>query len=69
MTDQFEYKGYLGSAEIDIKGKALVGKLLFTRDVIAYSATTIEGLQKAFCEAVDEYLQTCEELGDTPDTP
>jgi predicted HicB family RNase H-like nuclease len=64
-----EYKGYFGSAEVDVEGNALVGKLLFMRDVITYSATTPKGLQKAFREAVDDYLETCRELGNEPDTP
>jgi predicted HicB family RNase H-like nuclease len=69
MKDYFEYKGYMGSAEVDIDGNALVGKLLFLRDVITYSATSPAGLEIAFREAVDDYLQTCAELGDEPDIP
>ncbi|MEX0958012.1 MAG: type II toxin-antitoxin system HicB family antitoxin [Burkholderiales bacterium] len=69
MNNVFECKGYLGSAEIDTEGMALVGKLLFIRDVITYSAPTPEGLKTAFEEAVDDYLETCVELGEEPDTP
>ena len=69
MTDYFEYKDYLGSAEVDIDGSVLVGKLLFIRDTITYSASTPKALEKAFREAVDEYLETCAALGDEPDKP
>jgi predicted HicB family RNase H-like nuclease len=69
MKTYFEYKGYLGSAEVDTEGNALVGKLLFIRDVIAYSATSLKDLEKAFHEAADDYLKTCTALGDEPDTP
>lgn len=69
MKSQFEYKGYVGSAEVDIEGEVLVGSLLFIRDTITYSATTPSGLETAFREAVDDYLQTCAEEGDTPDQP
>lgn len=65
----FEYKGYLGSAEVDTEGFALVGKLLFIRDVITYSAPSAKELEGAFQEAVDDYLRTCEEFGDEPDVP
>lgn len=65
----FEYKGYLGSADVDIEGNALVGKLLFIRDTITYSAHDVAGLEAAFREAVDEYLATCEGLGERPDIP
>lgn len=69
MKNHFEYKGYLGSAEVDAEGCALVGKLLFIRDTITYSATSVGDLERAFREAVDDYLQTCAELGDEADTP
>lgn len=69
MKTQFEYKGYVGSAEVDIDGDVLVGSLLFIRDTIAYSAATPSGLEAAFREAVDDYLQTCAEEGDKPDQP
>lgn len=65
----YEYKGYLGSAEIDTDSGALVGKLLFIRDTITYSATTAPGLREAFEEAVEDYLAACAELGDEPDKP
>lgn len=67
--NHMEYKGYFGSAEVDIEGRALVGKLLFIRDTITYSAQDPGGLLAAFHEAVDDYLATCEELGDEPDQP
>ena len=69
MKKDFEYKGYFGSAEIDVESKVLVGKLLFITDTIAYSATTILELETAFREAVEDYVSTCAELGDAPDTP
>lgn len=69
MKDYFEYKGYLGSAELDTTSLTLVGKLLFIRDVIAYSSSTPEGLRSAFEEAVDDYLATCAEVGDQPEIP
>ena len=69
MTDFFEYKGYLGSAEIDVESRALVGKLAFIRDTITYSADSVEKLEVAFREAVDDYLSTCARLGDEPDVP
>lgn len=69
MKDYFEYRGYIGSAEVDAEGLLLVGRLLFIRDAIAYSATSISELESAFREAVDDYLATCAKYGDTPDTP
>lgn len=69
MNTTFDYKGYIGSAEIDVESRILVGKLLFIRDSIGYSATSVEELEAAFREAVDDYLATCAEDGDEPDVP
>lgn len=65
----YEYQGYLGSAEVDTTSELLVGRLLFIRDAIGYSAETTAGLERAFREAVDDYLAACAENGDAPDTP
>jgi predicted HicB family RNase H-like nuclease len=69
MNGTFEYKGYIGSADVDVEGGALVGKLLYIRDTITYSAGDVAGLKAAFEEAVDDYLQTCAEEGTEPDVP
>ena len=69
MNTHFEYKGYLGSAEVDPEGCVLVGKLLFIRDIITYSALTVPELERAFREAVDDYLRSCADSGDEPDLP
>lgn len=69
MKDHFEYKGYLGSAEVDTDDGLLVGRLLFLRDVVNYSAASVQELEAAFRDAVDDYLETCREIGDEPDTP
>lgn len=66
---ELEYKGYIGSAEVDTEARVLVGRLLFIRDVIGYSATEVQGLEVAFHEAVDEYLQACLDHGDQPELP
>lgn len=69
MKSHFEYKNYLGSAEVDAETMVLVGRLMFIRDVITYSATSVKELEEAFREAVDDYLATCAELGDEPEVP
>jgi len=69
MKDTYEYKGYVGSAEVDIEGSALVGKLLYIRDTITYSASSPADLESAFREAVDDYLRACAEDGSEPDVP
>ena len=69
MKSHFEYAGYIGSAEVDAENGVLFGRLLFIRDAIGYSASTVESLEQAFREAVDDYLEVCKEDGSKPDVP
>lgn len=63
MKSELHHKGYIGSIEVDRAGNAIVGKLLFIADVIAYSADKPAGIEAAFREAVDEYIRARSELG------
>lgn len=69
MKADFEYKGYAGSAEVDVEGAALVGRILFITDIITYSSDSVDGLRREFEQAVDEYLDCCGEAGVAPEQP
>lgn len=69
MKHTFEYKGYLGSAQVNVEDNLLHGRLLFITDVVNYAAETPQALETAFREAVDDYLQTCADLGDEANVP
>lgn len=69
MPNFFQYKGYIGSAEVDTESGSLFGRLLFIRDIIGYGADSVPELKQAFEGAVDDYLNTCAEMGDTPEVP
>lgn len=64
-----EYKGYQGSTEFDLKTGVLFGKVLFVTDVVTYEAETVRALQNEFQLAVDDYLETCKQLGRNPQQP
>ncbi len=68
-NNYMKYKGYFGSAEIDLDSGDCHGRLLFISDVITYSAEDGKGLRRAFEDAVEDYLETCRELGKKPETP
>lgn len=40
-----------------------------TRDVITFVASSPEGLQKAFEDSVDDYLELCKTRGEQPEKP
>ena len=64
-----EYKGYVGSAEVDVEDRIIFGKLLYIRDVITYRADGPQEIEASFREAVDDYLAACAEDRGGPERP
>ncbi len=64
-----KYKDFEGSAELDMDRHVCWGKILFIDDLITYESKSPSSLQKEFEAAVDDYLQTCKELGRAPKRP
>lgn len=69
MSNMLSYKGYFGSIEVSVEDNVLHGKIQCVNDVVTYEAETPGGLKAAFEEAVDDYLDTCKQLGKSPDKP
>ena len=66
MANTIEYNGYIGSIEYSPEDKCFFGKLEMIDDLVTFEATTAEELENNFRSAVDEYIQTCKELGREP---
>ena len=64
-----EYKSYIGKVEIDDEVGILYGEVINIRDVITFEGTSVDELQKAFHESVDDYLAFCAERGENPEKP
>ena len=58
-----EYKGYIGSVEFSEADELFYGKVQGIRALISYEGSDAEGLIKDFHEAVDAYLELCEQEG------
>ena len=69
MSNMLNYKGYFGSVEVSVEDDVLHGKIQCVNDLVTYEAETPGGLKAAFEEAVDDYLDTCKQLGKSPDKP
>jgi predicted HicB family RNase H-like nuclease len=65
--DAMEYKGYRGAVRYSAEDRILHGRILGIDDVVNFEGADVEGLEKAFHEAVDDYLALCEKLGRAPD--
>lgn len=58
-----KHKEYEGTVEHDLDRGVLHGKILFINSLVTYEAETIPQLKKEFAEAVDDYLETCRQMG------
>ena len=65
----FEYKGYRGHVEFDEQAKIFHGEVLNTRDVITFQGKSVAQLERALRDSVDDYLEYCEQRGESPDKP
>ncbi|MBB6243092.1 type II toxin-antitoxin system HicB family antitoxin [Rhodanobacter sp. MP1X3] len=63
------FKGYEGTAELDMERGVCRGKILFIEDLVTYEADSPSQLQAVFEEAVGDYLETCQRLGKEPNKP
>jgi len=69
LSDAMEYKGYVGFVGYSDEDEVFHGKLTGLRDLVTFEGTDVRSVRKAFREAVDDYLATCERLSKKPDTP
>lgn len=60
-------KGYRGNADVFDEDGVFHGRILGIEDVVTFEATTVDELEKAFRDSVDDYLAFCEEIGKKPD--
>jgi predicted HicB family RNase H-like nuclease len=67
MKNVLEYKGYAGSVEFSADDQVFFGKIIGIRDVVTFEGATVKELTKAFHESVNDYLETCKEMGKEPD--
>lgn len=67
MKNIIEHKGYFGSVEYE--DHVLFGKIININSLVNYEAESVKELESEFKEAVEDYLQTCEETGIEPEKP
>ena len=63
------YKGYAAKIEYSDDDDCFVGHIAGIKDVIGFHADSVKELRRAFEEAVDDYLVTCEKVGRAPQKP
>jgi len=64
-----EYKGYIGKVEIDDEAGILHGEVINIRDVVTFEGQTVDELQQAFRDSIEDYLDFCAQRGENPEKP
>lgn len=64
-----KYKGYIGHVEYNDEAKIFHGDVLGIKDIVTFQGTTVDEIEQAFKDSVDDYLAFCKERGEEPDRP
>lgn len=61
-----KYKGYYGTVEYSTEDKVLQGKIVGINDLVTYESEHASDIEKEFKASVDDYIETCKQLGKEP---
>ena len=61
------YKEYVGSVQYNAEDKVFHGRLEFITDLVTFEGTSVDELEAAFVEAVEDYVELCETVGRKPE--
>jgi predicted HicB family RNase H-like nuclease len=67
MNNYIEYKGYRGIIDYSDQDSVLHGKIMGIEDLVIFEVTSVEEIKSALFNVVDDYLETCIELGKNPE--
>jgi predicted HicB family RNase H-like nuclease len=65
--DYLSYSDYRGTAEYSAEDRCFHGKIVGIDDLVTYEGNTVDDLEQAFRDSVDDYLAFCNELGKQPE--
>lgn len=64
-----KYKSYSGFVEYDDSAQIFHGEVIGTRDVITFQGKSVEEIEQAFRDSIDDYLEFCRQRGEQADKP
>lgn len=66
MSNVIQYKGYFSNVKYSQEDQILFGKIEGIRDLVTFECENAGEVEQAFKDAVDDYLEFCEEEGKDP---
>ena len=67
MNDILQYKSYYAAIHFSAVDEVFYGKILGINDLVSFEGSSVKELKKAFKDAVEDYIETCQEIGKSPD--
>jgi predicted HicB family RNase H-like nuclease len=67
MSDILQYQNYYASVHFNSDDEVFYGKILGINDLISFEGSSVKELKKSFKEAVEDYIETCMEIGKSPE--
>ncbi len=64
-----KYKGYMGEVSYDAEAKIFHGDVVGIRGSITFEGRTVEEIEQAFKDSIDDYLEFCKSLNQEPEKP
>jgi len=61
--NMMKYRSYVARIEFDEEDRIFVGHLAGIKDIVGFHGTTVDELESAFHESVDNYIAISEETG------
>ena len=61
--NMMKYRGYVARVEYDSEDRILVGHLAGIKDIVGFHGSSVDELETAFHEAVNEYIAISEKTG------
>jgi len=66
MKDILMYKDFIGSVHFSADDKVFHGKIEGITDLVTFEGKSVDELEKAFHEAVNDYITLCKEASKEP---
>ncbi|MBY0352997.1 type II toxin-antitoxin system HicB family antitoxin [Candidatus Babeliales bacterium] len=67
MNNLMHYKGYYGHVTFDNEAEIFHGEVIGLKDVITFQGKSVQELNKAFKDSVNDYLAWCQERNEKPE--
>lgn len=64
-----KYKDFIGEFEYDQEARIFHGRVVNIQDVVTFEGCSVEELEVALADSVEDYLEFCQEMGKAPDKP